>query len=263
MHPIECAADPTPPRPQWLVSVRSLSEAKLATQFSVDILDWKEPSRGALEPVSTRTWEAAARCEALSGIPLSAALGESESALKLCRQLPGAFRFAKAGPSQTTLRSLEQLWGELRRELAPSVELVAVAYADHETANCPDAESVFRLAADCGLKRILIDTFSKDGISSFIRIGDQLSTLRRLAASHSLWWSLAGSITLAEIRRLPTEVFPNCFAVRGDVCEQARTSGLSSKRMRRWQLWIEETRSQKTAISGSEHPQTQSSPVNF
>ena len=242
MHPIDCANASASPRPQWLVSVRSWTEAKLVASLGVDILDLKEPDHGSLAPVSVAIWRDVANWARQGDIPLSAALGEAKSARRLASHLPASFRWAKVGPSGNDLRSLENLWLALRRQLPPSVELVAVAYADHQLAQCPDPESVFQLAAHIGLKRVLIDTFAKNGPATPKLLGDRLVTLSHIAQEHDLWWSLAGSISLAQVRVLAPQATPDCFAIRGDVCEGGRTGSLSGVKLQRWATWIEATR---------------------
>ncbi|MEO1527363.1 MAG: (5-formylfuran-3-yl)methyl phosphate synthase [Planctomycetota bacterium] len=244
MHPIDCANPPRDSRPQWLTSVRSLSEAFLVAAHGVDIIDWKEPSAGPLAAVPPATWETAAQSQDQIRLPMSAALGESESARQRCGDVPASFRWAKAGPSRTDEMTLTRLWSDLRDGLPSSVELVAVAYADHQRASCPDAATVFRLAAEEGIERVLIDTFSKDGVSSIDWIANQLPRLGRFARDNAMWWCLAGSIKLRQLESQTDDdvIEPDCYAVRGDICEGSRTDSLSPKRLRRWQQWIADGR---------------------
>ena len=223
---------------QWLVSVRDLSEARLAASYGVDILDWKEPLQGALAPVAEETWIAAANWAYQTGcpVPLSAALGEGEMACSRSRDLPSDFRWAKVGASRTNPDALQSLWSDVRQRLPQSVELVAVAYADAPIAECPDPEVVFELAAVNGFQRVLIDTYTKESGSSLEWMGGRMQMLSQIAKQHGLWWALAGSIQLAEAQSLPAQGLPNpdCFAVRGDVCRGDRTSTLDAARLGEW-----------------------------
>tara|TARA_R110002073_G_scaffold325910_1_gene505402 strand:- start:7268 stop:8065 length:798 start_codon:yes stop_codon:yes gene_type:complete len=243
-----------------LVSVRDDFEFREAVAAGVGIIDFKEPSRGALAAVDPAIWHSAAqRIAPLAGgtpsihpsdagaiandsaIPtrplLSAALGEAADWQGVVSQLPRAFHFAKIGPSGIkTLAAMKQLWESASQCIGPTTELVAVAYADSESAQCLAAEQVFQLAAECGFRRCLVDTFSKDGRSSIEHLGyTRLRTLGRIATQASMKWSLAGSIRLTMVDRLVSErVFPDCYAVRGDVCRTDRTSRLCPSRLQPW-----------------------------
>jgi uncharacterized protein (UPF0264 family) len=228
---------------EWLVSVRSVAEAELAAQFPVDILDLKEPRGGSLAAVTGDLWRA------ISGrpgapTPVSVALGESGRAVAIAGDVPETVRFAKAGPSGVaTAAELRALWRGLRDKLPDPVELVAVAYADHDRAGCLPPEVVFALAADFGLRRVLLDTFDKRFGSAVRLVGpSQLQRLGRMARRRSLWWSLAGGITLDDVRSLlrDASIRPDCVAVRGDVCagdhsgRRDRTGELCRQRMSQW-----------------------------
>ncbi len=225
--------------PSLLVSVRSEWEIDAAIAGGADIVDLKEPSDGALAPTSVQLWQSVAqRAGKHPLIRFSAALGESKQARLIASGLPQRFAFAKVGPSGCgSQESLRQLWSDIRQLLSPQIELVAVAYADHLASGCLPAEQVFALASECGFKRGLIDTYVKDGRSTIDLLGTAaLQRLSQLAERHRLWWALAGSIRLdqAESLRRQNQIQPDCFAVRGDVCEAGRTGVLSVSRLAAW-----------------------------
>ncbi len=210
-----------------MVSVRSESELLDAVRFDVDIVDFKEPAAGPLAPVNPQLWTRATEIlccgpdTAVSPPKLSAALGERDQATEIAAFVPPEFSFAKAGPSGCTVPGdVTRLWTEVQERLDSRVELVAVAYADSNHAECIDPESVLRAAARYGIGRCLLDTFSKDGQSSLRHLGvDRLSRFAASADQLGLWWALAGSVTLADVALLlAAGIVPNCFAVRGDVC---------------------------------------------
>ncbi|PAY17803.1 hypothetical protein CKO51_19080 [Rhodopirellula sp. SM50] len=234
-------------KPQWLVSVRDLAEATRAVEFDVDILDLKEPDRGALAPVAFPIWQQVARQAAAwsaagkDGPLLSAALGESDQAVGLADQVPPQFAFAKAGPSGcSTPDQIRGMWEAVEKRIPDRAELVAVAYADHRSADCLPAEAILELAARHGFRRILLDTFEKNGRSSIDLMNAQrLLDFGRQAYRRQLWWSLAGAISLGQVTGIselipPPEFRPDCFAVRGDVCDGNRTATLSPDKMRQW-----------------------------
>jgi len=224
---------------ELLVSVRSERELEMIITAGVDIIDIKEPLDGPLAPGSVKLWKSAAECvTAISGERprLSAALGEADQALNAAAHLPVEFDFAKAGPSGTaTVDRLRLRWDQLRCTLG-EVELVAVAYADHELARCINPVDIFQAAAESGFRHCLLDTYVKDGTSSPMHLG--VGGLKRLAAiaqTCGLWWALAGSIRWKEAQALRAAgIKPDCYAVRGDVCHVDRCGELSLQRLARW-----------------------------
>ncbi|MEL6104841.1 MAG: (5-formylfuran-3-yl)methyl phosphate synthase [Planctomycetota bacterium] len=244
--------------PQWLVSVRDLAEAEMAASYGVCILDWKEPRLGALAPVAQEIWKVAANWAKQRDvpIPLSAALGEGEVARTCSHELPDVFRWAKVGASRTSPNTLPSLWADIRTRLPKSVELVAVAYADAPAADCPEPEVVFQLAAENGFQRVLVDTYTKESGSTLAWMGQRLHEIRRIARDRGLWWALAGSIKLSDVRSLAANTLPDCFAVRGDVCGGGREGTLDPERLR---TWAEHLRAQQRGASKGQVTKRQAS----
>ena len=233
----------------WLVSVRDVSELQQAVLFDVNIIDLKEPSdkpsNGPLAPVAPSIWRSAV--DSISKLSrkvlLSAALGEWQQAVVIAKEVPRQFTFAKVGPSECrSTDDLVKMWRQTQSQLG-AVELVAVAYAD--AIQCPDAMSVLTTAAEFGLKRILIDTYEKDGGNSVDILGlDQLAQLAATARSLGIWWTLAGSVTSDHINLMQQNgISPNCYGVRGDICDSARTGCLSKQRMQVWSDTLKNSRS--------------------
>ncbi|WDQ19324.1 (5-formylfuran-3-yl)methyl phosphate synthase [Rhodopirellula sp. P2] len=227
---------------ELLVSVRDLHEAQLVISSGVRIVDFKEPSRGALAACDPSVWRAAATHLAASlrvgggGVQLSAALGESDTGQELARQVPSEFSFAKVGPSGCqTAQKLASVWEAIG--LPQSVELVPVAYADHVAAETICPEQVLGLVIDSGRRRMLVDTFVKDGrtLTDHLSAGE-LRSLLETAANAGVWMALAGSIRLPEKRSLVAEgVRPDCWGVRGDVCDHRdRAARLDANRVTAW-----------------------------
>lgn len=243
-----------------LVSVRDIGELQAAYEAQVDVIDLKEPRDGPLAPVDPELWGLAVRVisghristeenrnfsqsDGPSGPLLSAALGERDQAAGVAASVPPAFAFAKVGPSGCDqMMSLHTLWSEIGVLLPKQVELVAVAYADSDEASCLPPESVFRAAADVGIRRVLIDTFTKNGESTLDRLGrKRLGELSELAAELSLWWALAGSIRREHLATLWADrIRPDCIGVRGDVCHTDRTGALDPQRVKAWRSMLTE-----------------------
>ena len=233
--------------PELLVSVKSVEEFWILTAIDdIDIIDLKDPGRGALAPTSAELWNQVAdlsnqvplgsaevgRCQSLS-----AALGEFDQADRCVEQLPPEFQFAKMGPSGCRATDLlRQRWQSISERLPKSTELVAVAYADFASANSPAPLDVLHCAMDRGMNRILIDTFNKDGRTSIDHLGfDALQEFAKVSRGSNVWWSLAGSIDLRHIDQLLSiGVHPHCIGVRGAVCEGDREQSLSEDKCRQF-----------------------------
>lgn len=225
---------------ELLVSAASMEEFDvLAAVDEVDIIDLKNPTWGAISPVSADLWDLVAATSQKSGKhqQLSAALGEFDQAVQCVQQLPPEFRFAKMGSSECeSSESLQQRWQKMNSLLNQSTELVAVAYADFASAKSIDPISILVAAEAIGLKRILIDTFNKDGRSSIDHLGVHgIEAFAGFANRKGIWWSLAGTINLSQIDQLiSAKIYPDCIGVRGAVCEAGRATPLSKKKCRRF-----------------------------
>lgn len=232
--------------PELLVSVQSIEEfERVAAIGDIDIIDLKDPSRGALTPTSAELWHEVAErsLQRNERSPqrklhqsLSAALGEFDLADQCVEQLPPEFRFAKMGLSGCDHPDrLPRHWESIQRRLPEQTELVAVAYADWRAAQTIRPIDILHLAAHHGMQRILIDTFIKDGQSTINHLG--IASLREFSEASKqagMWWSLAGSIDLKQIDQLETcGIAPNCIGVRGAVCDGSRDKALSIQKCER------------------------------
>jgi uncharacterized protein (UPF0264 family) len=154
--------------------------------------------------------------------PVSVALGELQDGEVAVAGL-AEVSFAKIGlagcQSDPSWREkLRQLW----QSLPPSVQPVAVMYADWQAAEAPSPEAVLKLAAECRVRHILIDTYVK----SAGRLLDHwpLAELGRFSAHVAdldQQLVLAGSLDAESIAQvLPLQ--PWAIAVRGAVCRNGR-----------------------------------------
>lgn len=221
-----------------LASVRDLREAATVLQAGASIVDLKEPNHGPLAPVDPEIWTEVAGTSP-TDVQLSAALGEADQATQLASLLPGQFRFAKPGVSGlAAAQHLRVLWSDVAQQLGSLTEIVAVAYADHDSAGCLDPLSILRTAVDQGLKWYLIDTYRKNGASTLDHLTpDQLSGIADFARQNGVQFALAGSLTLTHARSLSElGITPDIFGVRGDLCAGDRRSTIDAARVR---LWVE------------------------
>lgn len=223
-------------RPGLLVSVRSAAEARVALDAGADLIDVKEPDRGSLGMAHHET-VAAVLAEVNDAVPVSAALGEwTPDLLTVAHwhlELP--LRYVKwglanypGGPG----------WGEdlleMKRQIRPGTEVVAVAYADWEKAHSPPPAEVAKFARRFRFRAFLLDTFQKDGRSvldhlKMTEIQEIIESLKR----GSISVAVGGSLKLEQLKQFT--VAPDWFAVRGAVCVGGkRDAALDPVRLKKW-----------------------------
>lgn len=228
---------PLPTKAQLLVSVRSVAEARAAIKGGCDILDVKDPSRGALgmaDPLVAQSILREARARAFAG-PLSLALGEAASwqTGPFCGlALPGGIAemgtlYLKLGCADCqTPGRLARALREARNRANPaniaSVVLVAVAYADWRLANACPPEVVARIAVSLGFGGLLIDTFEKTGGSLFDWLSlPRLQCLGRAARNASLLFALAGKLQIDHVPAL-RQAGAQVVGIRSAACRHGR-----------------------------------------
>jgi (5-formylfuran-3-yl)methyl phosphate synthase len=218
-----------------LVSVRSASEAATALAGGADIIDVKEPRRGALGPADPQVWQAVLDVVG-ARVPTSAALGdlEDDSIIQRAQRAAG-LRFVKAGLGQWQSGS-EKLWLQIYRTLPSGVSLIPAISADAQAAGWPsldeELEVAFALASVAQSPLLLIDTFDKCAgtLLSVLSIAELRNIMRR-AAGRNLQLALAGSLDAAAIEQLLT-LNPAYIGVRGAACLGGRDGAIDLARVK-------------------------------
>lgn len=238
-----------------LVSVRNAVEAIAAIEGMADIVDVKEPNHGSLgcaAPDVITKVAATLRLHPVPAPPLSLALGElAEWRTGDTTQLRDAItaaqpQFLKLGLSGAgSLQNSDSWIGEWQsvRDTIPGRHAwVAVAYADHQNAGSPSAESVLRAAIETKCRILLIDTYAKNGTSLLDHLSmNQLLAIRQATFRHGLKLALAGSVTLSSLNLL-LKIQADIIAVRGAVCEDGnRTSSISRELVSEFRTAIHST----------------------
>jgi uncharacterized protein (UPF0264 family) len=218
--------------------VRDATEAAGAVTGGADLVDAKDPLRGALGALDPSAVEAIAAVLPES-IPFSVALGDPESA-EAVRERIGGLRFGvRHGAVYVKLGLLAVKDGCVARALlteavassrrhAAGPRVIAVAYADAG----PSPEAVLALAVEVGASGILVDTVGKTGGPLF-----QHATPERLrrwvsrAHQHGLLAALAGRLDLPDI---PAAIVSRAdiVGIRSAACIGGRTGRLSVERVR-------------------------------
>lgn len=223
--------------PGLLVSVRSADEVAAALEGGADLIDVKEPAKGALAPAEAEV--VAAVIGAVKGkVPVSAALGEwSPNAITEAHwHLELKLNYVKwglAGYAPTPG------WGEdlldTRRELPVGMEMVAVAYADWERAKSVPVEEVVKFAKRFRFKAFLLDTWGKDGktLLDFMKpaeVTEIIDSLKRVYTTVAI----GGSLRPEHLKQLKGAA-PDYYAVRSSVCAAGKRDGvIDAARVKKW-----------------------------
>jgi uncharacterized protein (UPF0264 family) len=226
-----------------LVSVRDAEEARDAVAGGADLVDVKEPARGALGRADVAVWRSVAFAVG-DAVPCSAALGELReydasdigNAVSTAMKSGGlsGFRFAKLGlagcaQQRDWATRLHAAW----QALPTGIEPVAVVYADHARAASPPPAEVIAASIAGRSQAVLIDTFAKDAGHLFSHLsGDMLRRLIALCRDRGLLVVLAGSLDASALPQA-IALAPDYIAVRGAVCRPNRAGRLDAALVRR------------------------------
>jgi uncharacterized protein (UPF0264 family) len=212
-----------------LVSVRSADEVAAAIAGGADIIDAKDPARGALGPVEPEELAAIARAVPDS-CPLSVALGDPAGLEELAAAFSSVNRlparqgelFVKIGLAGVRDRdALDALLAGGVRLAATGgrgARVMAMALADGETP--PD--QVTAAAAAAGVHGVVLDTGQKDGRDLFAWLGEaELVGWIADARRRGLQTALAGSLSRDGIGRAG-RLGPDIVGARGAACRGGR-----------------------------------------
>lgn len=213
-------------RVSMLASVVDAREATLCLEGGVDVIDCKDPSRGALGAVTPEA--ARAIVETVGGrVPVSATIGDHpcevgpivEATLQAAATGVDYVKtgFLPGGDAAEVVRALGRLRGETGK-----AQIVGVLFADAS----PDFELVAEMAA-AGFAGVVLDTANKsDGALPDVLAVDQLEHFVEIARAHEMFCGLAGSLRTRHIPAL-VRLAPDLIGFRGALCrENARTGSL-------------------------------------
>src|SRR5947207_2483825 len=221
---------------QLRISVAGPAEARAALLGGADVIDAKDPRRGALGPVSLQRL-AAIRAAVAGARPLSAAVGDATSEEAVAGAVAAALSvgvaFVKPGLAGVASEARAgRLAAAARRavEAAMVTRLVLVAYADWRSAASLPPARVVAVAAGTGAAGVLLDTATK-GVPLF-GVESPAAVAAWVAAAHAagLFAALAGGLSgpdLARARSLGADV----VGVRGAACVGGRTGRVSRARV--------------------------------
>jgi dihydroneopterin aldolase len=214
-------------RGRMLASVRSMTEAQIALEEGADIIDLKEPSRGALGVLDHDVVSEIVRFVA-GRVPVSATIGdlvamepdEIVSAVERMAQMK--VDIVKVGffPAASATACIDALRAHAHRGL----RIVAVLFADH----APDW-SWLRQFAKQEFHGVMLDTIGKDGRSlrDYANEG-QLGDFVNKAHELGLIAGLAGSLRREDIAAL-MPLCPDYLGFRGALCDGRSRAGSISR----------------------------------
>jgi uncharacterized protein (UPF0264 family) len=199
----------------FLASVRDPAEAELVLTAGADIVDLKDPTRGALGALAP---EAITACVTSIGgaAPVSATIGDrgpGDEAIRAAVLDTAALGvdYVKLGlfPGGDTERGLRRLEG-----LAAQVRLIVVLFAD-----ALPAFDTIGLAAGIGAHGLMFDTMSKNAGSlldhlSFMALAGHIAA----AKTEGLVVGLAGSLKARHVPSL-VALAPDLLGFRGALCQ--------------------------------------------
>jgi (5-formylfuran-3-yl)methyl phosphate synthase len=226
---------------QLLVSVRDPEEASAALAGGADVIDAKEPARGALGAV-TRDVLGAIAVRVAGARPISAALGDAtdeaivETDGRACAAAGVSFVKIGAagigGPAQLRLLLAAARRGTRGGSTRERCDVVAVAYADASRVGSLDPLSVLRAAVAAGAGGVLLDTADKRGPGlRHVMTAAAIAAWVAAARGEGLFVALAGQLRLEDLRFVQ-DAGADIAGVRGAACDGGRTGRIERTKVR-------------------------------
>lgn len=212
-----------------LASVASAEEAEIAVAAGADLIDFKDPARGALgalppDVIADGIARIAARC------PASATVGDVPMERDAIAQAVGAL--AHIGLDYVKVGAFpggdeDGAFAALARCAQRGQRIVLVLFADRS----PDF-GLIASARAAGLAGVMFDTADKTrgGLTDHVSFA-RLERFVALARDAGLMCGLAGSLRLDDIPRLVT-CAPDYLGFRGALCAGSRAATLDPARVR-------------------------------
>lgn len=228
-----------------LVSVSSAAEAGAALSGGADVIDAKDPGRGALGAVSPEVFREIVTAVAGARV-VTAALGDADDEATIERD---ARAFTTAGAALVKIgiagindagRAGALTAAAVRGAKAGNGGVVAVAYTDAVRAASLAPGAVIAAAARAGAAGFLIDTAEKGGAGLRALVArDVLAAWVSQAQAAGLIVALAGQLT-AEDLPFAHQASADIAGVRGAACDGGRTGRVSADRVRMLRAVCEE-----------------------
>uniref|UniRef100_A0A7C4FER9 (5-formylfuran-3-yl)methyl phosphate synthase n=1 Tax=Thermofilum pendens TaxID=2269 RepID=A0A7C4FER9_THEPE len=222
-----------------LISIKYPSELERAVRGGADIVDVKEPSRGSLGlPDYSIVKEVLGKIKRLgiAGVEVSSAGGDVEKVNPYIEYVAytaaslgvNYFKIGLAARSIEDAREVSLRVSEVL-ESFNSTRLVLVGYADFSRAGVIEPLKVTEVASDVEADVVMIDTYVKDGRTTFDFLStNYLENFVKEAHGNSLLAALAGSLKKQHIVDAIKLGF-DIVGFRGAVCTGGRDGVISEK----------------------------------
>ncbi len=219
---------------QLLVSVARPSEARAALAGGADVVDVKDPRKGALGAVRTGVLRAVRDAVAPTH-PVSVVLGDGGRPEPFARRAATASRlgaaFVKLGFSRVTTQAhAHRLAAAARRGAGELTRVVLVAYADWRRADSLEPGALIAVASHAGAAGVLLDTIGKAAGLFALLDRDAVGAWVEGVHAAGLFAGLAGSLRGADFA-LARELGADLVGVRGAACLGGRTGRISALRV--------------------------------
>lgn len=218
---------------QLLVSVTDPREARTALAGGADVIDAKDPRRGALGAVAPDRLRAI--CDVVGAHrPVSAALGDARQAARIARAAQTAVAagatYVKVGFRGVGSPAMVRHLAAAAAGAGISAYLILVGYADWERAGSPQPAVILDVAAAVGAGGVLMDTAFK-GVGLFDLVSrDTVGAWVAAARGAGLLTGLAGSLEGPDLQTA-REAGADIVGVRGAACDGGRTGRVSVARV--------------------------------
>jgi (5-formylfuran-3-yl)methyl phosphate synthase len=215
-----------------LVSVRGPVEARAAVAGGADVIDAKDPARGALGVVRADRLAAIRRAVG-STRPVSAALGDArdDATVAAAAAAASGLAFLKLGFGGVTSEARAVCLARAARRGAPAATaVVLVAYADWRRAVSLAGDRLLAVAAETGAAGLLLDTAGKDAPLFALESPDAVAAWVTAVHAAGLFAALAGSLSGGDFVTARA-VGADLVGVRGAACVGGRTGRVSRVRV--------------------------------
>jgi len=228
-----------------LVSVANAAEVSAALAGGADLIDGKDPQRGALGAVAEPVLHAI--LERVGGArPVTAAIGDAtdDAAIErtACACAAAGAALVKVGFAGITSQArVAALAVAARRGVSTSsAGVVLVAYADADRVASIAPAAVVDVAARTGARGVLLDTADKNGPGlRALMTPAALAAFVAHAHQNGLLVALAGRLALDDLAFV-RDAGADIAGVRGAACEGGRTGQVSVDLVRRLRGLCEE-----------------------
>lgn len=206
---------------QLLISVTSVEEAKIAIENGADIIDLKDPSKGALGALSIDLINSIIgyiKAQDIATVNTSATIGDlpmqadliSRSVAELSKS---KVDFVKIGFFEAI--DYQPCLDALHTSTSAGIKLIAVLFAESTY-----PKSLIEAIKQAGFIGIMLDTYNKNGLTLLDFYSEKKrQELALEVANAGLSFGLAGSLKLQHIDLLK-EINPTYIGFRGGVCDE-------------------------------------------